>query len=309
MKKNLERIDFLWEHFHTFYKTTYNPLLNLSLKDITFKIDQTDLTPDDLISITHDFYKQLDSYFYNAFNNIFKTKNDHIIFRNGLTGDINCKGDTLSLSSCKESFITINRNFTIDDILTTIHECEHATSNFINPEHHFYPKWLFVETNTLFMELIAIDYINNLLKDDHIKVLKINLFLAQAKNAVNIINCLNLMKNEKITQEYQNDAELVLAGTSYNISAENINSLFTEDNDALQDYLTSFMFALELYYMYKEDKEKALYYLKKLILLNCKSQLEYYNKIKKFGITPNLHLQKYHQECWNTMLSLSRKQN
>ena len=54
--------------------------------------------------------------------------------------------------------------------------------------------------------------------------------------------------------------------------------LYSPDISSI-NYLISFIFALELYYLYKEDKEKALYNLEKIILLNCNSEEEYYNTV------------------------------
>ena len=60
-----------------------------------------------------------------------------------------------------------------------------------------------------------------------------------------------------------------------------------------ENYLTSYMFAIELYNLYYEDKEKALDTLKKIILLDNKSAEQTYQDIKKLGLNANQGLKKY----------------
>ena len=63
-----------------------------------------------------------------------------------------------------------------------------------------------------------------------------------------------------------------------------------------ENYLTSYMFAIELYNLYYEDKEKALDTLKKIILLDNKSAKQTYQNINKLGLKANQGLKKYQKQ-------------
>ena len=91
------------------------------------------------------------------------------------------------------------------------------------------------------------------------------------------------------------------------VLGEEIDELFTLPNFTGIDYVVSYMFALELYKLYLIDKEKALYYLKKIILLECRSSQEYYCNIKRLGLFPNLTSSELHKKFTNEALTLTRK--
>lgn len=56
------------------------------------------------------------------------------------------------------------------------------------------------------------------------------------------------------------------------------------------------MLAIELYKIYKEDKDKALYILKHIIMLDNTSNEQYYCNIQRLGLVPNLSIDEFQRE-------------
>lgn len=302
IKENLQTIEFLWEDIKKFNNTINEPIIIPELK-------RSSLSKNDLLTITHDFYKSLNKYFYGNFMKNFYRRNDHIYF-NSYNND-GISGETIGLPSLKEAFIKICRDYTNEDILTVIHEYSHATSLSINPNHlNDIKKTLYTEIDTIFMELIAADYISKLFKDNSnaiiFKASKLNEY---ADNADELSIMIDIINGEKYTENGYTSNKMLknIASKHFNVIPEVINDVIGEPNLTNTIYLTSYMFALELYKQYLQDKEKSLYNLKKIILLEDMDELEYYSNIKRLGINPNLSLKTHYNEVKNEALKLTRK--
>ena len=120
---------------------------------------------------------------------------------------------------------------------------------------------------------------------------------------------IELLDYERTLKEpFKSNKEIKIAAKKHcDVLGEEINELFTKPNFSGKEYLVSYMFALELYHMYLEDKEKSLYYLKKIILLDCKNALEYYNSIKRLGVIPNISTKELHKQFTEEAIKLTRK--
>ena len=300
IKDDLYEIEFLWPSFQQFTSFT-SPLYSPPLK-------LYNLSNDDLLSITHDFYKSLNNYYFIYFLKNFRERKNHIVFKNHIT---NRAGETISIISTKESFIKINRSYTLDDILTTIHEYSHATSALINPHHFHLEKTLYTEIDTLFMELIGADYITNLFKNRFNRIIKAQHFNNYYSIANDLTIMIDVIIGENKTEEgYKTINHLKeIALNEYGISGRKIDSTIQESKLLETNYLTSYMFAIELYNMYQIDKDKALYYLKKIIMLKNMSEKDYFDSILKMGIIPNQSISEFYEKTKNDALKLQRKKS
>lgn len=300
IKQDLGKIKFLWSDYQEFRSIIDKPIEVPELK-------RCSLRKEDLLSITHDFYKSLNSFFFGNFMKSFYRRNDHIVFRSYNNSDLS--GETTTLPSLRECFIEIFRDGTSEDILTTIHEYMHATSVLINPYHLCQEKSLYTEIDALFMELIASDYIANLFKDNSATIFKAEKLNDYLSNSDDLAVMIDAITHEP-KNGYQSNKELKrIAESEYDVLPEEIDAIIGEPELNSTIYLTSYMFALELYKMYQNDKEKALYYLKKIILLENMSEEEYYSNIKRFGLFPNLSLKEHYQETKKDALRLTRKKS
>lgn len=303
VKENLGDIPFLWQDFKDFRDFTKNGINTfITIKNCT-------LSKDDLLDLTHDFYRSLDHYFYGHFMKTFYRRRDHIVFRS-LQGKSPYKGETINIPSLKESFIEVKRDYTIDDVFTTIHEYGHATSSAINPIHSLYPKILFSEVDAIFFELICADYLEILFKNGEPTLNKFSRHDTMCWTADELAIKIRLMEYErKLKHNFTTNKALKTgAKIACGVHPEEIEDILQDTKSIGNEiYLTSYMLALELYKIFREDKEKALYYLRKFILMECYTEEEYYSNIKRFGLVPNLSTREMHQEFQNEAMRLTRK--
>lgn len=301
-KDNLTSMDFLWGDFKEFAET-------IDLVE-TPELKRCTLSRDDILIITHDFYKSLNSFFFGNFMKNFYRRQDHIIFRSKSPKMLYI-GESITLPSLKESFIDVCRNFTIEDIFTTIHEYAHATSVSINHKHLYTTKTLFTEIDSLFMELIAADFLESLFKDGSTSIIKAETLNEQCSAADDITAMIDLIDAERFTSNGYTSNKLLktIAEKHCKILPVEVEAILNGSSPSLSLYLTSYMFAISLYQIYKIDKEKALYYLKKIIQLECMEERQYYNNIRKLGIIPNQGLQEYQNQVQEEIQILSRKKS
>ena len=194
------------------------------------------------------------------------------------------------LKNTKEAFLQIGTDGTFRDLFTTIHEYGHSTSAQINPSHLNPEKELYSEIDSIFMELIAYDFFDRELNNYAGTIEKAHYhetYSSIAEKANAIISLANLEKKLGTSFRYDKNSD-------YSFVLNAVTNLSTEINDYF--YVTSYIFALELYDLYKKDKEKALDTLKKIILLDGNSEKQFYDDILDLGITPNASLEKFQND-------------
>ena len=166
----------------------------------------------------------------------------------------------------------------------------HATSFSINPNHLYDPNKDFLsEFDTTFINLLATEYISQNLKTEQIYANSFNA-LVDHYNSINSAYILDLIKDEDITS----NKDLSSFIKSHEANLEIILHYIKMDLPFyLFIYSLPFIFAVELYNIYKTDKDKAIYLLKKIINANCNSKEEYYQMMLDFGLIPGRHLNTY----------------
>lgn len=299
LKSAINSLAFLWDDYEEFYQETKYTKINEN------PFHRSSLSKDDIITLTHDFYKSLNRYFFGNFMKNFRKRKDHIVFLNEPDDVLSC--EDVAIKSTKEMFLSIGRTFTIEDYFSTIHEYGHATSFQINPNHIDYDKRAFSETIAIFMELLASDYYLEKTKDSDAIIYKINSHLLYKNNVEIIKLIIHLIKKEKeLGHEFTSTKEM-RQQLDKNLFSENVfNDAFLYSGYFQEEDLASYMYAIELYMMYKEDKDKALDALKRMVLLDEMSEEEYYSNIKKLGIIPNFSLRSFERELQEESMKLER---
>lgn len=273
---------------------------NASFNDLDFRyipeIKRINLSKKDILELTHDFYKSLNPFFFGNFMKQFYRRFDHVRFvePEGMEYD----GFSICMVHRPEAYIEIVRQHTIEDVITTIHEYSHATSSAINPNHLSYPKDLFVEFDSLFMELIANDFLKSVTKSSDLTIVKGEEFLKNVDMALEISDLISLFEaEESLPNGYTSNKVLKkTAKEECALLPIEVESLLRERECIGEDYVISYLLAIELYKLYKEDKDKALYLLKKFILLECNSVEQYYSNIKRLGFIPNLSTREFQHD-------------
>ena len=73
-----------------------------------------------------------------------------------------------------------------------------------------------------------------------------------------------------------------------------VNNICTTYIHEMWHYVISYLTAVELYYIYMKDEEKALDLLYKIIMLKGLSKEEYLNKVRDLGIRFGEHIKDYY---------------
>ena len=82
--------------------------------------------------------------------------------------------------------------------------------------------------------------------------------------------------------------------------------IINEVSENTEVEMVGYMFAIELYSLYQIDPEKALYLLKKIILLREENDYDYYQAIINMGIIPNENINKYTTQCTEICQTLKK---
>ena len=293
-QEELENISFAKEDILNFYKES-----TLISSDITYEEQKKmNLKNDDILTIVHDFYKSLDPYFFKTFMKIFKQRKNNLKTFN--------KEDTTPFMGCSymlpylnETYIAIARTYDIEDIITFAHEYMHTINYSINPRGAYEKnKSYFFEIDTLFIELIITDYLRNLFKNNEADKANLITHLEYCNQVIysSIIYTLTDYEKTNNTQLQSNKQMKELIKNTFGIKENIFEEIFqTGDTEIITKYIISYMFDIELYLLYLNDKDKSLYILKKIIQVKGLSKEEYYKYIKSLGLFPSTSIHEYEE--------------
>ena len=293
-QEELEDISFAKEDILNFYKES-----TLFSSDITYEEQKTmNLKTDDILTIVHDFYKSLNPYFFKIFMKVFKQRKNNLKTFN--------KEDTTPFMGCSymlpylnETYIAIARTYDIEDIITFAHEYMHTINYSINPRGAYEKnKSYFFEIDTLFIELIITDYLRNLFKNNEADKANLITHLEYCNQVIysSIIYTLTDYEKTNNTQLQSNKQMKELIKNTFGIKENIFEEIFqTGDTEIITKYIISYMFAIELYLLYLNDKDKSLYILKKIIQVKGLSKEEYYKYIKSLGLFPSTSIHEYEE--------------
>lgn len=298
-KDGYKLISFLKPDFVEFERITSDLIVAPSLTN-------TSLSKRDILDLTHDFYKSLNRFFFGNFMKSYARRYDHIKFNNN-NEDL-YHGATTNILSQKESFIEINRENNLSDVITTIHEYMHAISALINPFHYISNKWIFTELDTSFMELIAADYLESIFKNNNGPILKAYTHMGMASDVADLVDTFKLINYEdELKSNFSNNKQLKTAAKiACDLTGEELEDMIFQEDTQPETYVISYIFAIELYDLYKQDKEKALSILRKIIEMNGYTLEDYYKELKKLQLLPNQHMLSYHRELQSDINKLIR---
>lgn len=286
--------------YYSSHKFLRDDLANFALEEIDENSVGIDLKPlsiskKEILQITHDFYKDQDKEIYRNFLNMYKRRNDHLVF---LTSDEDY-GDNIifTVPYLNEAFIRLYKGDDITTILSSIHEFAHATSFSFNNYHCAdIGKRFLSETDSLFFELVATDFLRKKYNfgDEYISALQRH--DGTIYSTRQIMNVLELTRLHKECSFKDNKRLKNVSYSKLNFSPTYVEDLIATDIIFETPYSIGYLFAVELYELYKFDKEKALHVLKKFIRLNSMQPDGYYRETKRLGLYPNAHMKDYKED-------------
>ena len=141
------------------------------------------------------------------------------------------------------------------------------------------------------------DFFKDILGYHKMAALKVAMHVKYSKSAQNAARLMGVVDCE-INEPFKSNKDLRKCARNHGI-ADLDNALDSFAVTPLIDY----MFAIEFYSLYKEDKDRALNALKSFITTNCGSKQDYLTILKKLGICLNKSAHSYNRDC----LMLSRE--
>lgn len=259
-----------------------------------------------LFEFTHNFFKEYtDKNFYQYFSILYNNKEN-------LLYETQSKKTSYSfyLPYTQEHFIFFERVGTIEDFPEIVHEYGHGIANLINYNYKSqkFAKKIFTEIASTFFEMLANLYLKNNDKyNEYQQYMDLIIFNNYVAKSVLIREGCTIMKLwsevrslpdplDALIREYY-----ILFGSSvedpelFDINLDmNIESLLDNDITNTFAYILGYVFSIELLMIYVKDKEKALYILKQLILIDWNlPNKKYFKEIIKLGLIPNTNLNEY----------------
>ena len=245
------------------------------------------LSEQDMIELIQEFFNSTPKEIKEIYDEINKRKK-RIRFEK--SEEYESQGRMVFVPKLNKPYITVGHAVNKPSILQSFaHEEGHSIGSILNPERYTDDKHsLFQEIESTFFELLGIDFFSQELNHEEMKK---RLFY---KMQSIFFNAEEILLERKLSE----------IGFSQNHPNEDNFSL--EDNDmifTLQDianggcsfekniiYLISYIIAIELFELYKENKEQAIERLKKIVQRE-KGESEYQNIIQT--VTPNKSLIKH----------------
>ncbi len=255
-------------------------------------IPKCNLTENDVYDLLDDFYKSTPKGNYRIFSNLFKDRDKYINY------DLKGKcfdGITYMVPIVKKNYMSIGAHGDKRDLLETLtHEYGHAIGARLN-DKRYYSDDTFVEIESLFMSLIGIDYYHEKTNDEYFKMLLKKKVYDYAVSSQEVLMFKNVHDN---TFRYMkdNDSALKLCDIYLEKEGFNPNKVNIDIEDSMK-YIFSYMVAIELYEVYKEDKELAFNLLKKIV--NRDKRLTEYESITN-TVTPVKSLNKYMKRLYRS---------
>ncbi len=293
-KNYLKQISYTWDDLKEFYTLTKGIIVkpNLYLKTLN-------LSNEDLITLTHDFYQSLGGNIYHTFMKAFKEKDNHLSFQKS-SSKHDSRSFILPVTYLDEYFVKIYKEKCIEDLISIVHEYGHVIAISTNYKYNIDSFW--GEIIPILMGLLVLDYYHKLTNDKNVFLYNMAVHNQKTDQSCSINDLLNIIKAEK--SKFKNEYEFRKTVKDLNISDKDLDLTMEDINSEAYCYLPAYMIAIELYMQYKKDPEKTLYNLQQMLNFKLVNLKEDYQKLKLLGIEPNLYLEEFQEDLNQKELTL-----
>ena len=242
------------------------------------------------------FFREQGDFFHSTFSEFQDEAYDHLKFVNT---NAETSGEVLTLKSTGDAFVFVPNHSNITKFTILIHESEHVIDFFNNPD--FLTAHAVSETASLFMELIACDFIAKKyqLFDDNFQRRNFlhTIIKSQAALLKDKIELLDLVNKKRNLDE---QSLLIYLG-KHEFTKEDIKFYLEATINQDNAYQIPYMIAVELYVLYHHNKKLALTILQDIIL-NA-NQYNIFEILGKYGITLNQNML-YYEDCLYKKITL-----
>ncbi|MBE6140387.1 MAG: hypothetical protein E7172_02500 [Firmicutes bacterium] len=203
------------------------------------------------------------------------------------------KGETVYIPYLEESYIYLYGHLNFKMAMILIHEIAHSYHYLNNYMPPYNKNNCFCEIISLFFEFLFLNYyLDNLKYSDISKKLLIENFSFYNYYSIKINKLLKLYKKINYLQNKHNISlkEIII---KY-IDDPNIIKVFNMNPKENYIYVFGYIIAIELFMIYLEDPNQAFLDLNKIIMIDGQlNPNDYFEEIKKIGITPTLNSKKF----------------
>ncbi len=246
-------------------------------------VKHADYSRKEMYELTREFYKQIGGNFYNAFQKFDKEKNNRINY----CPFSSINSVTYYIPGIDKFYINIGAESDDRDIIEAyIHESAHITTAKIN-NRRYHANDMFVEIESLFFEILADQFLYTETGDIYFKDMEKDK-VDKYYNEGDILDIMHIAYDVTISDAMKIDDP----NKVFDMICRDNNLIKPKyvDFDRVMKYVFSYICAIELVEIYKQDKDKALSMLENIITEN-KSITEYEKIMSQ--ITPCEHLNNY----------------
>jgi len=194
-------------------------------------------------------------------------------------------------------FMNVSSQNNLQTLMTSIHEFAHAIAFLINKEHSWDAnKYNFCEIESLFMELLAYDFISEKL-DMKLDAYKMKVREYNDNLFYNRIVCGKLDIYSQLKEKELNSKrairKYILSNT--NLLKQDINEICYSLIENKAYYVISYLTAIELYLKNKIDHNTSIEMLKDIIKLKNMNADDYLKVLTNIGINPGNSIEVYRE--------------
>lgn len=243
-------------------------------------LDSFDFSYKELFEFTREFFKTKDPNWYKIFNLVFNERKNNLQF----SDDEYDRSYEIYFPSINYNYINIKYDQSIETFFRMVHEYTHAIADRLKYRRSYYNHYPFVELPSLFMELIASDEINSTyigLNND-VKTYNLASIKTMSRYADDLLTLNDYIINSSVIKEYNDTVKDAMRITGE--SKEYIEYLLEMSSVERLMYVIPYLVAIELYYIYKKDPEKAFSILNELIMLDS---IDYSKVLEAYDIHLN----------------------
>lgn len=220
------------------------------------------------VSLVNCFYKNLDDELFAIFSEAFKDRFNFLKFSDSKIKEetFEASGSTLFIGGVNKNFITLHESADVSLYEAIVHEYGHVIQNLINPEVNFtYREDFFAEVAAIFPELIAMYENSPGFCDVQTQYARYFTFLSYWDNAADLdvhmpISNIWHDSDYKFNAKFYKNIKQLL-----NLSKRDFKRIADVTLELHGVYVLSYITSLELLYIYKQDKKKALELFKGLL--------------------------------------------
>lgn len=249
-------------------------------------------TPTGALTITHDYFESLPGKTYSIFSELFKKRSENLKF---VKNQRELSSKTIACPSDGEIYMFVDFDGSITGITNLVHEYAHAIGYIIKPaENRTDVDYLFGEIESIFHTLLSLDFMEKHIGND--KEIK----KEQIAVVNDTISDTNLIRQKKLILSSINDiAGLTLKGFKkyleeyYSMTKGDIEKALSKPADSILPYLIGEYTAFELYKIYNEDPEYAMYLYNAILEIKVNTPEEFFREIERLGIILGMNTGSY----------------